>query len=158
MYPTVCPQQDIDYPTVLNFLNDASETSEEPIDALPGGACHSKVKNLPASGPKKVFAGCIKKKKIKKQIGVSLRQQLQYPKHNIRSIHKRPTQHGSIPLDKSSTRTCSSFRRFMNSNIKCMTKRYTAWTTAWSVSVNLTCGKLSEVRQVQTWSLTVSCK
>jgi len=99
MDATACPQ-DIAYPTDLNLLNDAREKSEELIDALQVGLATPKPRTYRQIARKKYLQTAQKKKKTKKQIRSALRQQLQYLRRNIGSIHQLLTQHGSIPLDE----------------------------------------------------------
>ena len=99
MDATVCPQ-DIAYPTDLNLLNDAREKSEELIDALQVGLTTPKPRTYREVARKKYLQTAQKKKKTKKQIRSALRQQLQYLRRNMGSIHKLLAQHGSIPLDE----------------------------------------------------------
>ena len=98
MDATVCPQ-DIAYPTDLDLLNDAREKSEELIDILHRPHIVPKPRTYRQTARKIYLKTAQKKKKTKKEIRSAIRQQLQFLKRNINSIHKLLKQYnGSIPL------------------------------------------------------------
>lgn len=99
MDATACPQ-DIAYPTDLNLLNDAREKSEELIDELQSNLSTTKPRTYRRIARKKYIKTAQKKTKTKKEIRNAIRQQLQYLKRNINSIHQLLTQCGKIPLCK----------------------------------------------------------
>ncbi|MEX6690035.1 transposase [Danxiaibacter flavus] len=86
MDATACPQ-DIAYPTDLNILNDAREKSEELIDELQSNLSTVKPRTYRKVARRKYLKTAQKKKKTKKEIRNAIRQQLQYLKRNINSIH-----------------------------------------------------------------------
>lgn len=98
MDATACPQ-DIAYPTDLDLLNDAREKSEELIDILHRTLTMPKPRTYRQTARKIYLKTAQKKKKAKKEIRSAIRQQLQFLKRNISSIHKLLKQHdGRIPL------------------------------------------------------------
>jgi len=99
MDATACPQ-DIAYPTDLNLLNDAREKSEELIDELHAGLTTAKPRTYREIARKKYLKTAQKKKKTKKEIRKAIREQLQYLKRNISSIHKLLEHYDKVPLRK----------------------------------------------------------
>jgi len=98
MDATACPQ-DIAYPTDLNLLNDSREKSEELIDVLHAGLSILKPRTYREIARKKYLSTAQKKKKTKKEISNAIRQQLNYLKRNIKSIHQHLSHYGRIPLN-----------------------------------------------------------
>ncbi len=99
MDATACPQ-DIAYPTDVNLLNDARAKSEELIDELQSGLTTTKPRTYREIARKKYLRTAQKKKKTRKEIRKAIREQLQYLKRNISSIHKLLEQYDKIPLRK----------------------------------------------------------
>jgi len=97
MDATACPQ-DIAYPTDLNLLSDAREKSEELIDWLQEHVTTAKPRTYREVARKKYLRTAQKKKKTKREIRNAIREQLQYLKRNIGSIHKLLAQLNTIPL------------------------------------------------------------
>lgn len=97
MDATACPQ-DIAYPTDLNLLNDAREKSEELIDELQVGLTTPKPRTYREIARKQYLKTAQKKTKTRKEIRKAIRQQLQYLRRNISSIHKMLKQYDTIPL------------------------------------------------------------
>jgi len=99
MDATACPQ-DIAYPTDLDLLNDAREKSEELIDILYRVHTRPKPRTYRQTARKIYLKTAQKKKKTKKEIRSAIRQQLQFLKRNISSIHKLLEQYNGrrIPL------------------------------------------------------------
>jgi hypothetical protein len=97
MDATACPQ-DIAYPTDLNLLNDGREKSEELIDCLQGHVATIKPRTYREVARKKYLRTAQKKKKTKREIRNAIREQLQFLKRNIGSIHKLLDQLNTIPL------------------------------------------------------------
>lgn len=97
MDATACPQ-DIAYPTDLNLLNDAREKSEELIDILQGHVTTVKPRTYREVARKKYLRTAQKKKRTRREISNAIREQLQYLKRNIGSIHKLLAQLNTIPL------------------------------------------------------------
>jgi len=97
---TACPQ-DIAFPTDLDLLNDAREKSEELMDILfEDSAMQKKPRNYREKARKKYLKTAQKKTKTKKDIRISLKQQLGYLRRNIRSIEKILDTLSDIPLKK----------------------------------------------------------
>jgi hypothetical protein len=99
MDATACPQ-DIAYPTDLNLLNDARGKSEELIDELHAGLTTARPRTYREIARKKYLRTAQKKKKTKKEIKRAIKEQLQYLKRNISSIHKLLEHYDKIPLRK----------------------------------------------------------
>lgn len=99
MDATACPQ-DIAYPTDLNLLNDAREKSEELIDVLQAHVSTPKPRTYREVARKKFLATAQKKKKKKSEIRRAVREQLQYLRRNINSIHRQLEQYERIPLNR----------------------------------------------------------
>lgn len=97
---TACPQ-DIKYPTDLDILNDSREKSEDIIDLLYELTefITSKPRTYRKNARKKYLKIAQKKKKTRREIRYGIRQQLQYLKRNIHTIHKMLDQLNTIPLD-----------------------------------------------------------
>ena len=87
MDATACPQ-DIAYPTDLDLLSDAREKSEELIDILHRTLTTPKPRTYRQIARKLYLKTAQKKKKTKTEIRSAIRQQLQFLKRNISSIHK----------------------------------------------------------------------
>lgn len=88
MDATACPQ-DIAYPTDLNLLNDAREKLEELIDMVYHHDLHEqKPRTYREVGRKDYLQTAQKKNKSKKLIRKANREQLNYVRRDIKSIHQ----------------------------------------------------------------------
>ena len=99
MDATACPQ-DIAYPTDLNLLSDAREKSEELIDYLQVSLTTLKPRTYRQTARKQYLQVAQKKKKTRQEIRKAVRQQLQYLRRNINSIHKQLNEYARIPLSR----------------------------------------------------------
>lgn len=97
---TACPQ-DIAYPTDIDLLNSARESSEELIDVLyPLSQLAKKPRNYREIARKDYLKVAQKKNKTRKDIRTAKKQQLSYLGRNLRSIYLLLNTIKGIPLDK----------------------------------------------------------
>ena len=95
---TACPQ-DIAYPTDLNLLNDAREKLEELIDIVYNPTLHSSKPRTYREVARKTYLHTAQKKKpVHKVIRKAIREQLNYVRRDIKSIHTLLDAYEGLPF------------------------------------------------------------
>jgi IS5 family transposase len=95
---TACPQ-DIAYPTDLNLLNDAREKLEELIDIVYNPALHSGKPRTYREVARKTYLHTAQKKRTgHKVIRKAIREQLNYVRRDIKSIHALLDAYEELPF------------------------------------------------------------